>query len=142
MRFQYNVVLFISAYKFRFFNSLVPDSGQIQMYVDGQWGTFCAIQNFDNRVADLVCREMNYTRGIAIERGTGGPATKTPIWVPWISCDHHVKPKSLFECEVVLHTENIPFDYFTHWSNRYRNMYYACIDTNVPYAPAVHCFRD
>lgn len=111
------------------------------MYVDKKWGTFCAIQNFDGTIANLVCREMNYTGGIPLRRGTGGPVRRTQVWMPWISCYNQPSPKSLFDCELVLHAENIPFDYYTHWNNRYRNMYYACIDQNSPYAPAVHCFH-
>lgn len=111
------------------------------MFVDGQWGTFCAIQSFDDTIADLICRAMNYASGVALRRGKGGPASRVPIWVPWISCHNHEAPKSLFDCDLVLHTQNIPYDYYTPWNNRYRNMYYACIDKNAPFAPAVHCFR-
>ena len=121
-------------------NSLASDSGQIEMFVDGKWGTFCAIQNFDQTIAETVCKKMNYTGGIPLPRGTGGPATTTQVWVPWISCYNNRTPKTIFDCELVLHTKNIPFDYHTHWNNRYRGMYHACIDTKYPFAPAVHCY--
>ncbi|XP_045169127.2 neurotrypsin-like [Mercenaria mercenaria] len=127
-------------YELRLVNGIMPDSGMVEMKVGGEWGTLCAIRNFDDDVADILCRSMNFTGGLALDRGMLGEVRTSKVWLPYISCSEGAEIKqSIFECSIILNTENILVDRIDHRNNRYINEYMACLSKPNSYVPAVHC---
>ncbi|XP_053374719.1 neurotrypsin-like [Mercenaria mercenaria] len=127
-------------YELRLVNGIMPDSGMVEMKVGGEWGTLCAIRNFDDDVADILCRSMNFTGGLALDRGMLGEVRTSKVWLPYISCSEGAEIKqSIFECSLILNTENILVDRIDHRNNRYNNEYRACLSKPNSYASTVHC---
>ena len=131
----------ISAYHLRLVNGVHPDSGIVEIQVGGEWGTFCAVRHFNDDLADILCRNMNYTGGVTLPRGELGEVTMSRVWVPYISCEGGPAVKqSILECQLILHTENIPNDLVDFRNNRYNNEYMSCAD-KPSFAAAVQCFK-
>ncbi|XP_060581617.1 scavenger receptor cysteine-rich type 1 protein M160-like [Ruditapes philippinarum] len=127
-------------YELRLVNGINPDSGMVEMKVGEEWGTLCAIRNFDDDVADILCRSMNFTGGLAIDRGMLGEARLAKVWLPYISCTDGADIKhSILECSLILNTEDILVDLMDHRNNRYKNEYMACLSKPNSYASAVQC---
>lgn len=127
-------------YELRLVNGIHPDSGMVEMKVGGEWGIFCGIRNFDDDVADVLCRSMNFTGGFAHDRGMLGPTNRSKVWVPYISCTEGAEIKqSILDCHLILNTENILTDRLDHRNNRYQNEYMACLSKPNSYASAVQC---
>ncbi|XP_052246624.1 uncharacterized protein LOC127855235 [Dreissena polymorpha] len=126
----------------RLINGHAPHQGLVEMEVGGEWRIFCAYRNFDDDAADIVCRSMNYTGGLMIERGQFGHTNHTAVWVPYISCDDYDDKMNIFECDLILHTQNILTDRHEFWNNRYNNEFYSCLNKPNSMAAAVQCFAE
>lgn len=127
-------------YEMRLTNGIMPDSGLVEMKVGGEWGVVCAIRNFDDEVADILCRSMNFTGGFALQRGVMGSSKMSKVWVPYVSCLEGPDIKrSILDCSLILNTENIIMDRVDHRNNRYANEYMACLDKTNAYSAAVQC---
>lgn len=132
---------YFSAYQLRLVNGVNPDSGLVEIKIGDEWGTFCAIRQFNDDVADILCRNMNYTGGVTLLRGELGEVNLPTVWVPYISCLDGARVKhSILECSMILHTDNIPRDLIDYRNNRYNNEYMACNDKQS-YAAAIQCFK-
>lgn len=127
-------------YEMRLVNGMMPDTGMVEMKVGGEWGIVCALRNFDDEVADILCRSMNFTGGFALERGLLGVSSQSKVWVPYVSCpdDREIK-HSILDCSLILNPENIIIDHIEHRNNRYANEYMACLDKPNSFAAAVQC---
>ena len=133
---------FVSAYELRLVNTRDPDSGLVEMKLGGVWGVVCAIRTFDDELADILCRNMNYTGGITMKRGRLGSINHTTVWAPYIYCDVGEPVKqSIFDCHLILHTENILKDKIDLRNNIYLHEYKQCIDRPNSYAAAVQCLQ-
>ncbi|XP_033109291.1 deleted in malignant brain tumors 1 protein-like [Anneissia japonica] len=59
----------------RLSNGQSSNEGRLEVYLDGSWGTVCD-KNFDDGLADLVCRQLGYNgNGEVIEGGSFGPGS-------------------------------------------------------------------
>ncbi|WAQ93911.1 C163B-like protein [Mya arenaria] len=128
-------------YSLRLVNGLYQDSGMIEMEVGGVWGILCAARFFNDDVADILCRTMNFTGGLALDSKMIDHTNHTKVWVPYVSCHGGVEAKSLFDCEMTLHTENILTDLYDSMANLKNDIYLACLNKPVSHAATVQCFK-
>ena len=136
--------LSITAYKLRLLNEdqTYPNAGLVEMNVGGEWRLFCGMRDDSDELADILCRNMNFTGGFAMPRGEIGTTNHTKVWVPYIHCSEtSIVKKTIFECQMVLNTENILHDRHDFRSNRYKNEYMACLNKPNSYAAAVQCLK-
>merc|ERR1712168_395220 len=88
---------------------LSDNSGRVEVYHEGEWGTVCddglidgstgedgKIYDNGNKAAQVVCKQLGYSSGVPIktsesQRGTG------PIWMDEVVCSG--EEASLFDCE-------------------------------------------
>ncbi|XP_022096135.1 uncharacterized protein LOC110982186 [Acanthaster planci] len=84
--------------KVRLVDGLVPNSGRVEVYREGEWGTICD-DLFGSDEADVACRELGYPQGslrmgLPLEFGQG--SSESPILFS-VDCDG--SESSLEECE-------------------------------------------
>ena len=76
----------------RLVNGATPNEGRLEMYFDGQWGTFCDDYWTDDD-ADVACRQLGYEQGSVPNGGRFlqshfGPADEgVPIWLDNLLCN-------------------------------------------------------
>ncbi len=61
------------------------NEGRLEVVHNGQWGTVCD-DHFGNTDAQVVCRQLGYTSGMALSKAAFGQGTGT-IWLDDVACD-------------------------------------------------------
>ena len=76
----------------RLVNGATPNEGRLEMYHDGQWGTFCDDYWTDDD-ADVACRQLGYEQGSVPNGGRflrshfGAADEGVPIWLDNLLCN-------------------------------------------------------
>ena len=72
-----------------------PQSGRVEMFVNGAWGTVCDDQ-WDINEANIICRNLGYGHATAAPTSAAFGEGKGPIYLDELVCteDHDV----LFQC--------------------------------------------
>ena len=68
----------------RLSNGNGPHEGRVELLWDGQWGTVCD-DNWDNKDAEVVCRQLGFSGGIALTDEDFG-AGSGQIWLDEVEC--------------------------------------------------------
>jgi hypothetical protein len=58
-------------------------TGRVEVFYNGQWGTICD-DGFDMTAANVVCRQLGFTRALAF--GTNGNEGSGKIWIDDLEC--------------------------------------------------------
>ena len=69
-------------------------SGRVEVFHNSEWGTICD-DFWDDLDAQVVCRSLGYSGGVAFDRAYFGRGTGR-IWLDNVSCDGD--ESSVFEC--------------------------------------------
>ncbi|GLI67492.1 hypothetical protein VaNZ11_011676, partial [Volvox africanus] len=85
-----------SLYEIRLVGGRSPSEGRIEMFDGQDWGTICD-HLFEDADAMVVCRQLGYATGVAIEHWGGGAG---PILMAGVECDYipGVVPQTLHQC--------------------------------------------
>ncbi|EFJ48001.1 hypothetical protein VOLCADRAFT_81342 [Volvox carteri f. nagariensis] len=71
-----------------------PSEGRVEIFDGTLWGTVCD-DYFHHTEATVVCRELGYDTGIAVQTWGGGSG---PILMDNVDCDDSPLPSRLFQC--------------------------------------------
>lgn len=69
---------------YRLANGSRPSAGRVELSFDGEWGTVCS-NGFDDREAKVVCRQLGFSGGVAINGSIYGEG-KGHIWMNSLEC--------------------------------------------------------
>ncbi len=77
-------------FRLRLVSGRKTSEGRVELMFDGEWGTVCDTY-FDNKDAEVVCRELGYRKGVAM-RGAYFGQGHGPIYLDGMQClgtEHH-----------------------------------------------------
>ena len=86
-------------------------SGELQVYLNGTWGSFCR-SSFSFTTAKLVCKTLGFKTAESVYR-INRTDSNAPLAVDWVYCYGNVD--SFFNCSWNFHTEDE--DYYYCWNN-------------------------
>ncbi len=69
----------------RLVNGNSDNEGRLEVFHDGEWGSVCD-GNFTNVEAQVVCRQLGYTSGMALQNAPFGRGVGT-IWMDDVACN-------------------------------------------------------
>lgn len=129
--------------EYRLANSTTPDSGRIEIGIDGTWGTICGHAFHEHEVADVLCRQMNYKGGRVLDMGYFGPG-EGKIYMTRINCKGD--EPSIMQCQVIFEPDG--FQQGTGNAPRYREQWRHSASYNYRYSScwshsddaAIQCF--
>jgi len=86
-----------------------PDgqSGRLEVFVDGEWGSVCSFHQVDNKLANVVCKSLGFSGGMRFTNGRmgGNAADGTPIFMDYIvECTGN--ERSIHDCPWHLHHDS------------------------------------
>jgi len=84
-----------STKEIRLVDGTSPSEGRIEIFYNGQWGTVCDRNYFDEREVDVVCRMLGFETGTHY-KGTFGQGNG-PIWLSHLNCTGN--EASIFDCQ-------------------------------------------
>merc|ERR1712168_334295 len=70
--------------------------GRVEVYHEGEWGTVCDDVNDNNKVAQVVCKQLGYSSGVKIDTTEAQRGAGT-IWMDDVHCSG--EETSLLDCE-------------------------------------------
>ncbi|WAR00368.1 LOW QUALITY PROTEIN: DMBT1-like protein, partial [Mya arenaria] len=112
-----------TGYKFKLVNGTSMLSGRVEMNIDGEWGTVCGTSKFNNKAAHVLCTELGYTSGRALDNGFFGEG-KGRIMMPYIRCRGN--ETSLLKCGVKIEPKDALYEDRGRLSFVSRSTYYTC----------------
>ena len=98
-------------------------SGRVEMSIDGEWGTVCGTAKFNNKAANVLCRQLNYTGGRALDNGYFGEGTGK-IMIPYVRCVGN--ETSLLKCGIKIEPRDAIFQDRGQLNFALRSTYYTC----------------
>ncbi len=70
------------------------NEGRLEVYYNREWGTVCD-DLFDNNDAQVVCRQLGYSNGVALSKAAFGQGTGR-VWLDQVAC--HGSEANIKDC--------------------------------------------
>ena len=136
--------LYFIGLEFRLANGTTPSSGRIEVGIDGHWGTICGHAFHQNEVANVLCKQMHFQGGRALDMGYFGPGAGK-IFMTRITCTGN--EPSIMQCSIIYEPDGFQQGsprkaprYHQQWrkSATYHYRYSSCWSHNDD--AAIQCF--